>query len=87
MSAIDIAILIPVIPLFPFVVTWWLPWEKWIPWGNIPKRLAAPYLFYVAFTAWHFHMDWWFIALIVFLGGVASAQAMVEYRDRYRRDS
>ncbi len=83
----DIAVLIPLIPLFPFIVTWWLPWEKWVSWGKIPKWLMAPYLFYFAFAAWYLHMDWWFIVLMLVCSGVAFVVAIVEYKKRYRRIS
>lgn len=57
MRAIDIVILAPVIPLLPMVITWWLPWERWIPWDKVSLLFVGPYLLYCAFAAWHFHME------------------------------
>jgi hypothetical protein len=59
MSGIDVLILLPIVPLLPIAITWWLPWEKWIRWGQLPKKLLGPYLLYVAFALWHFKFDWW----------------------------
>jgi len=85
MTKVDIAVLIPVVPLFPFVVTWWLPWEKWIPWGKIPKQLGGPYLLYVAFASWYFKMDWWFTGLLMISGAIVCIIVVWEFKHRYKR--
>ena len=56
MTALDFAILLPALPLIPIAITWWLPWENWIPWGKLPLQYLGPYLLYVAFVAWHFEL-------------------------------
>ena len=61
MSLVDWLILIPAIPLAPFIITWWLPWERWVPWGKIPKPIGIPYLWYMVGVAWHFRLHWWAI--------------------------
>ena len=58
MSTLDVVILIPTLPAFPILATIWLPWERWIPWGKIPKTVLGPYLLYLAFAAWHFKVGW-----------------------------
>jgi hypothetical protein len=58
MSAIDVIILIPLIPL---LLVWYLPWEGWV-WDKLPKpwrKFAGPYLLYVSFVFWHFELVWW----------------------------
>lgn len=81
----DIAVLIPLVPLSPFAVTWWLPWEKWIPWGKLPKQILGPYLLYVAFAGWYFKMDWWFVGLLLICGAVICAVVTQEYMLRYKK--
>jgi len=68
MTTVDILIAIPVIPLALMVITWWLPWESWIPWGKLPKLIFEPYLLYAAFAAWHFHAGAWFVLILVIAG-------------------
>ena len=78
MSALDLLIALPVIPAAPILVTWWLPWERWIPWGKLPKAVLGPYVLYLSFAAWHFHLAWWSVLLIVVIGTVLSVMAIVE---------
>ena len=85
LTKLDIVVLIPVVPLFPFVVTWCLPWEKWIPWGKIPKHIGGPYFLYVAFVGWYFKMDLWFVGLLLILGAVVCFIAAWEFKHRYKR--
>jgi hypothetical protein len=66
-SALDVLIWISLAPLLPIVVTWWLPWEKWLP-ERIPKYILGPYLIYAAFMAWHFKCDWFVVVVVAALG-------------------
>ena len=43
MSTVDVLIAFPLIPLFPTLATWWLPWERWL-WSKVPKWILGPYL-------------------------------------------
>jgi hypothetical protein len=76
-KTIDVLIFIPLIPALPVIVTWWLPWERWIP-RKIPNKVIGPYLLYGSFAAWHFKMAWWFIALVALWGIVVSAMALLD---------
>jgi hypothetical protein len=38
---VDVLIVIPLIPRAPVVITWWLPWESWIP-KKIPQYVLGP---------------------------------------------
>jgi hypothetical protein len=58
MTVVDGLILIPLIPAAPIIITWWLPWERWL-WDKVPKKILGPYLCYATFTAWHFNLHWW----------------------------
>jgi len=78
MSGTDTLILVPLMPLAPVLVTWWLPWEKWIPWGDIPKFFLGPYALYAAFVAWHFKLDRWAVAVAALIGTVLSVWAVIE---------
>src|SRR6266404_3142749 len=69
-STWDVLIMIPLIPLAPIVITWWLPWERWIPWGKLPKAVLGPYLLYASFGSWHFKFGW-FVVATSFLAGAA----------------
>jgi hypothetical protein len=77
MSTSDVFILIPVIPLIPVVITWWLPWESWIP-KKVPKYVLGPYLLYAAFAAWHFNFSSFVVIGLVIFGVAASVAAVVE---------
>jgi hypothetical protein len=72
MTVVDWLILVPVIPAAPIIITWWLPWERWL-WDKVPKKILGLYLFYMTFVAWHFEFHWWVVlglgiwALIVVL--------------------
>ncbi len=66
----DIVVFIPLIPALPVIVTWWLPWERWVPkW--IPMYVVGPYLLYAAFAEWYFDLPWWSVGLVA-IGGVAA---------------
>src|SRR5579871_3037296 len=69
-NPIDVLIFIPVIPVIPVIITWWLPWERWIPRWKIPNKVSGPYVLYCSFAAWYFHGPWWVV-------GMASLWAIV----------
>jgi uncharacterized membrane protein len=77
MSNVDVLILIPLIPALPVIVTWWLPWEFWLP-KRIPKSLLGIYLLYGAFVAWHFKMPWWCVLVAAGYGAVALIAGLQE---------
>jgi len=81
MSAVDVLVAIPLIPLLPVVVTWWLPWDKWLP-GKIPKGILGPYFLYACFGAWYFAMSWWVVAVIGLWGATLTVVAMVQENER-----
>jgi hypothetical protein len=60
------------------VITWWLPWERWIPWGKLPKIVLGPYVLYAAFAAWHFHADGWFVLIVIVAGVILTIAGAVE---------
>jgi hypothetical protein len=71
MSAIDVLILLPILPLAPLLLVWYLPWENWV-WERLPpllRKFTGPYLLYASFVAWHFKLAWW-TTLAVFATGV-----------------
>jgi hypothetical protein len=74
-------VLAPLIPLTPVVITWWLPWEDWIP-KKVPKYVVGPYLFYVGFAFWYFKFDWFFVLCAGCLGMMASVAAAMERINR-----
>jgi len=70
LSAVDILILVPLVPALPLVVVWYLPWEKWV-WERLPKQLrlfAGPYVLYASFVLWHFGCAWWAVLIGVAAG-------------------
>jgi len=77
-STVDVLILIPLVPLAPIAFTWYLPWERWIPWGKLSKAVLGPYLLYVAFAAWHFKFAWWVALGAAIFGTVLSVKAVLE---------
>ena len=58
MTVVDWLILVPLIPATPIIITWWLPWERWL-WEKVPKKILGLYLCYITFVAWHFEFRWW----------------------------
>jgi hypothetical protein len=76
-STVDVLILIPLIPLTPVVITWWLPWESWIP-KKVPKYVLGPYLLYAAFAAWHFKLDPFVVILLAIFGSVGLVSAFLD---------
>ena len=78
MTTLDVLIAIPVIPLAAVFITGWLPWERWIPWGKLPKLILGPYVLYAGFTAWHFHFSEWFVLLVVVAGATLTIIGAVE---------
>lgn len=78
MTTVDVLIAIPVIPLVPMFITWWLPWERWIPWGKLPKFVLGPHVLYAAFAAWHFHASAWFVLIMIVAGVVLTIAGGVE---------
>jgi len=77
MSTLDIVIAIPVAPLLPVLVTWYLPWERWLP-SRIPKIVLGPYLVYASFAAWHFRMPWWLVLVVAAWGLIVTLMAVTE---------
>jgi hypothetical protein len=76
-STLDVLVLIPVVPLFPVIATWWLPWERWIP-NAVPKSILGLYLLYASFAAWYFGFSWWLVVMVAALGAIASTAAIVK---------
>lgn len=81
MTAVDVAILLPVVPILPVIITWWLPWERWAFW-RVPNAIGGPYLLYCSFAAWHFHLSWWAVLIVAVWGGILCALALT---DVYKR--
>ena len=78
---IDWLILAPAIPVAPIAITWWLPWERWIPWGRLPKAFLGPYALYLFFVAYHFDDDfrhWWYYIWLAIAGVIVSIMAVIE---------
>jgi hypothetical protein len=80
---VDILIMAPIIPALPLLITWWLPWEKWLS-GKIPLGIVGPYILYASFAAWHFKLHWWTVAGLAFWGMVISGIALAEAVGRKR---
>lgn len=68
-SVANVLIAIPLLPLFPVVATWFLPWENWIP-KKFPKWFLGPYFLYVSYAAWPFNVGWFVV--LVNTSGVSS---------------
>lgn len=77
MSTIDVLILIPLIPLGPVLITWWLPWERWL-FEEVPEKILGLYLLYAAFAAWHFKWASWIVFLIGAFGVGCCVAALVK---------
>ena len=80
MKTLDVLVFIPLIPALPVIVTWYLPWETWIP-KKLPKIVIGPYLLYCAFGAWYFKMPLWFVAVVLLYGTVVCVLAIFEPKE------
>ena len=76
-DTVNVLVFIPLIPALPVLVTWYLPWERWLP-EKVPMRFLGPYLLYCGFAAWYFEMPWWAVSLAAIFGVIASAAAVRE---------
>ncbi len=72
MTIVDWLVLAPLIPFMPIIVTWWLPWEQWLPIGKYP-HVVGPVFLYGAFAAWYFAAGWWAISILAVVGVVVCA--------------
>lgn len=77
MSFVDVLVFIPLIPLIPVVITWWLPWARWLP-RKLPKYLLGPYLFYAAFAAWYFRFGPLVVTILVLIGVVVLLSIVID---------
>jgi hypothetical protein len=87
LSVFDVALLVPLLPLMVLAIIWWAPWEGWVM-GKVPKPLISGYLFYCAFTFWHFHAPAWIVGLLGVLGLSAFApiaRGIYQRKTRWRR--
>jgi hypothetical protein len=84
LSTFDVVILLPLLPALAILISWWLPWERWL-WKRFPKMISGPYFLYCAFVLWHFQARWWFIALAVGVGAVLIVGATIEGGKPWRR--
>jgi hypothetical protein len=80
-TSLDFIILVPLVPLLSLGLVMWLPWEQWL-WKHLPKQISGPYLLYVAFALWHFHVHWWWVFIAAVGGLVMTGIALIEYRQR-----
>jgi hypothetical protein len=86
MSLADWLIVAPAIPAAPIAITWWLPWERWIPWSKLPKAFLGPYTLYLWFVFYHFDdnfsHNWWKYIWLAITGIILSVKAVFEkYKD------
>ena len=77
----DVLVFIPLIPALPMVVTWYLPWERWVQ-RRVSKRIIGPYLLYCAFAAWYFKMPRWFVVGVSLWGIAVCVIAVFEKKDQ-----
>lgn len=68
MTPADVLTLVPMVPILFVAITWILPWERWIPWGELPLHVLGLYLLYAAFAFWHFKFPRWTVVLLVIAG-------------------
>ena len=52
MNWFDDLVILPLLPLWAIVATWWLPWER-LYWHKIPAKVLRPYLAYAAAAAFY----------------------------------
>jgi hypothetical protein len=81
----DVVLLLPLIPVLAILISWWLPWERWL-FERSPRKIMGPYFLYCALVLWHFHARWWFIALAAVVGAGSLAATIIERGMPWRRD-
>jgi hypothetical protein len=65
----------------PILVTWYLPWERWVP-SKVSKSIIGPYLLYCAFAAWYFKMPPWLVVVVSLCGVIVCVIAVFEKKGR-----
>jgi hypothetical protein len=86
MSNGDLLILIPLIPAAPVVITWWLPWERWLP-EALPKLFLGFYILYATFAAWHFKLPWWSVLGLLLYSTVVMVECVREKKEQLRGEA
>jgi hypothetical protein len=81
LTALDVAIALPLFPWLLIAIIVWAPWEPWV-WKNVPKTITGPYLLYSAFAFWHFHARWWWVLPTAALGVAICGVAVNEVYSR-----
>lgn len=84
LTTFDLVILLPLVPAMAVLISWWLPWERWL-WKRFSKMISGPYFLYCAVVLWHFHAYWLLIALAAIVGAGLSAVAIAERGKPWRR--
>ena len=74
---VDVLILIPLIPALPILVTWFLPWERWVL-DKIPGKILGPYILYGAFAGWYFGLPWWGVSIFALWGIIVLGLAIIQ---------
>lgn len=83
-SLFDVVLLATLAPAMAIVISWWLPWERWL-FQRLARMIAGPYCLYCAVVIWHFQARWWAIAMVAILGAILCGLAIRERRRASRR--
>lgn len=78
LSGFDTVLVITLLPVVAIVISWWLPWEKWL-FERLARMIAGPYFLYCALVLWHLQAPWWAVVAATIFGAILSALAV---RDR-----
>lgn len=78
LSAFDTVLVVTLLPAVAILISWWLPWEKWL-FERVARMIAGPYFLYCTLVLWHLHAPWWAVVAAALVGTISSALAI---RDR-----
>jgi hypothetical protein len=80
MSTLDVVVLTPALPALALVATWWLPWDRWIPWRKLHRTGLGLYALHLSFVAYYFRLPMWMPILVLLTGPTILVVAVVEQR-------
>ncbi len=73
LSWVDYLFMVPLIPVVASGALWFIPWEKYVPWHNIPLILIGAWLVLCAISCHHFGLGVWLEGTFALVGLILSA--------------
>lgn len=84
LTMFDVVLVATLLPAMVILISWWLPWEKWL--FQRPARIiGGPYFLYCTVVLWHLQAPRWAVTGVAILGGILCG-AIRERLQPWRRE-